>query len=157
MASALSSNSLGIAFSRTFMISVKTFAASLECRVASFSLFVFAETSGTEHASNSITVKTLVAVCRIENFMVTLLARLWNKRKRLFRGVLLDLVLRRYYTHCLLSGSSLRMRSVPPRGSGWVFGSATTDSRLRIGVIRRGESAIDTRQSRDPPATAWWY
>jgi hypothetical protein len=75
IASALSSYSLGIALSRTFIISVKTFAASLECRVASFSLF-FAETSGAENASNRTTVKALIAVCRLENFMVTLLARL---------------------------------------------------------------------------------
>src|SRR5207247_1760190 len=47
------------------------------------------------------------------------------------------------------------MRSVPPRGSGWVSGFSIFDFRLPIGFIASAnrKSAIDNRQSRDPAAT----
>src|SRR6266850_1831758 len=47
------------------------------------------------------------------------------------------------------------MRSVPPRGSGWVYGFSIFDFRLPIGFIAstNRKSAIDNRKSRDPPAT----
>jgi len=49
------------------------------------------------------------------------------------------------------------MRSVPPRGSGWVSGFWISDCQLALSPDANRKSEIDNRQSRDPPATAWWY
>src|SRR6267142_986196 len=57
IASALSSNSLGIALSRTFIISVKTFAAALAWRVASSNLVFFC--AGAARAQTSTTKEML--------------------------------------------------------------------------------------------------
>ena len=43
------------------------------------------------------------------------------------------------------------MRSVPPRGSGWVPGFAIADCRLPIGS--NAQTPIENRQSLGPPAT----
>jgi hypothetical protein len=46
------------------------------------------------------------------------------------------------------------MRSVPPRGSGWVPEFSISDCQLASSPAVNRKSAIDNRQSRDPPATA---
>jgi len=49
------------------------------------------------------------------------------------------------------------MKSVPPRGSGWVCQLPIVNCRFQIGVWRKSQLAIGNRRSDDPPATARWY
>src|ERR1051326_8683457 len=45
---------------------------------------------------------------------------------------------------CIKTRYQRGMRSVPPRGSGWVQSSPSKTSRIRMPIT-------------NPPATAWWY
>ncbi len=51
---------------------------------------------------------------------------------------------------------SLDMRSVPPRGSGWVLGLGFRIDDCSLREANR-KSAIEIPKSDYPPATAWWY